>query len=68
MIKIATIFLLDIPIIGNQWLLGVFCLVLYIAGNSIGLFISVFTNNVNILNSAGIMAMFTFTIISGILW
>ena len=67
-LKIATIFLLDIPIIGNQFLLGLLCLVLYMAGNSIGLLISVFTNNVAILNSAGLMIVFSSTIMCGVFW
>ncbi|CAG9805440.1 unnamed protein product [Chironomus riparius] len=67
-LKIATIFLLKSPIIGNQLLLGLFCLVLYMAGNSIGLFISVFTNNVAVLNSSGIMVVIAFTLSSGVVW
>jgi ABC-type multidrug transport system permease subunit len=67
-VKIATIFLLDIPIIGNQWLLGIFCLVLSLTGSSLGLLISVFTNNVALLNSAGVMVMITFTYLCGFIW
>ncbi|XP_070493598.1 ABC transporter G family member 20-like [Chironomus tepperi] len=66
--KIATIFLVDIPIIGNQLTLGLLCLCLYMAGNSIGLFISFFTTNVAVLNSAGSLVVSTFTVFSGIIW
>ena len=67
-LKITTIFLIDAPIIGSQWLLGILFLVMYMMGNSIGLLISVLTNNSNIISFAGTFVSFSCAMASGAVW
>ncbi|XP_070493900.1 ABC transporter G family member 20-like [Chironomus tepperi] len=67
-LKIGTIYLVDLPIIGNQLTLGLLCLCLYMAGNSIGLFISVLTNNIVILNSSGVLIVVANITLCGVAW
>jgi len=66
--KIASVILYDFDILGSQWTLGCLCLLMCIVGSCIGLLISIFTNNVLFVNSAGMMVFFACGSQCGIYW
>lgn len=68
MFKLAFIFLFDIKIMGNEWLLVLICLLICMAGSSLGLIVSIHTNNVAIVNSAGVIIFFTCGGLCGGFW
>ena len=67
-LKIASIVLFDFVILGSQWLLGALCLTMCFVGSAIGLFISIKTNNLLIVNSAGMLVFFLFGLQAGLFW
>ncbi|KAL7037053.1 hypothetical protein ACKWTF_009054 [Chironomus riparius] len=58
----------DTKIIGNSWLLGTVCIGMYMVGTSMGLFISIYTNNIYIVNSAGVMISLSCGFLCGGIW
>lgn len=67
-LKIAAVVLYDFNILGSQWTLGTLCLVMSFVGSSIGLFISILTNNLIIVNSAGMILFFACGSQCGVFW
>ncbi|CAG9805436.1 unnamed protein product [Chironomus riparius] len=67
-LKIITATLYDGEIVGNQWILGFFCLMVYMTGSSIGIFVSILTNNLLILNTAGMVIFFFGGSLCGGMW
>ena len=67
-LKIITATLYDVEIVGNQWLLGLFCLMVYMTGSSIGIFVSILTNNLLVLNTAGMIIFFFGGCLCGGIW
>ena len=61
-------FLFDTKIVGTSWLLGTVCIGMYMVGTSVGLFISIYTNNIYIVNSAGIMISVSCGFLCGGTW
>jgi len=66
--KIMVDFLFDAKIVGNGWIIGAVCLGIYMVGSSMGLFISIHTNNLYIVNSAGILIFFLCAFLCGGIW
>ena len=67
-LKIASLILYDFDILGSQWLLGTYCLFMCLVGSAIGLFISIHTNNLLIVNSAGMLLFFMCGSQCGVFW
>ncbi|XP_070493805.1 uncharacterized protein [Chironomus tepperi] len=67
-LKIASVVLFNYEILGSQWTLGSLCLVMCLVGSSIGLFISILTNNLIVVNSAGMMLFFACGSQCGVFW
>lgn len=61
-------FLFGSKIVGNGWMLAAVCLGIYIVGSSMGLFISIHTNNFYIVNSAGVLIFFLCGFLCGGIW
>lgn len=67
-LKIIFAALFDVEMLGSQWLLGSFCILLYMTGSSIGMFVSILTHNLLILNSAGLIIFFFGGTLCGGIW
>jgi hypothetical protein len=66
--KLSFLFLFNIKIVGNEWLLVLICLLLCMSGGALGLLVSIHINNVAVVNSAGVLIFFTCGALCGGYW
>ena len=60
--------LFDTKIVGNGWLLGAASIGIYMVGSSIGLFISIYTKSIYVVNYSGIMITLSCGFLCGGTW
>lgn len=67
-LKISMMILYDFVIVGSEWYIGIFALMICMVGSCMGLLISIHTNSIAIINSSGIAIFTFFGTVCGAFW